>query len=221
MSLFDISSDGFPWRAPRPHEIETRRAVLSDLLIFDILLSSGGVRQPDTFWPPTDPASLRRLLDAIEESTYDALKKDCLVYFLLKWHRDGREERFREDRCIPPQFAMLSDAYWHLDSGIQVERAVSLLCDIRLNRDYTSKIIQAISLSDTPARLLPQYLHTAKPMLTEPDDMDTYILALTEDSLMNAWKYQRTFPEKSETRTRLLKKVLEWCFTRMPPRFAV
>jgi len=51
-------------------------------------------------------------------------------------------------------------------------------------------------------------------MLTEPDDMDTYILALTEDSLMNAWKYQRTFPEKSETRTRLLKKVLEWCFTR-------
>ncbi|KAH9962860.1 nuclear pore complex assembly-domain-containing protein [Russula dissimulans] len=217
MSLFDISSDGFPWRAPRPHEIETRRAALSDLLIFDILLSSGGMRQPDILWPPTDPASLRRLLDAIEESTYDALKKDCLVYFLLKWHRDGREERFREDRCIPPQFAMLSDAYWHLDSGIQVERAVSLLCDVRLNRDYTSKIIQAISLSDTPARLVVQYLHTTKPMLTEPDDMERYILALAEDSLMNAWKYQRTFPEKSETRTRLLKKVIEWCFTRELP----
>jgi hypothetical protein len=121
MSLFDLSSDGFPWRAPRPHEIETRRAQLSDLLIFDILLSSGGVRQPDTLWPPTDPASLRRLLEAIEESTYDTLKKDCLIYFLLKWHQDGREERFREDRCIPPQFAMLSDAYWHLDSGIHVE----------------------------------------------------------------------------------------------------
>jgi hypothetical protein len=91
------------------------------LLIFDILLSSGGIRQPDTLWPPTDPESLRRLLDAIEDSTYDALKKDCLIYFLLKWHQDGREERFREDRCIPPQFAMLSDAYWHLDSGIHVE----------------------------------------------------------------------------------------------------
>jgi len=94
---------------------------LSDLLIFDILLSSGGVRQPDTLWPPTDSESLRRLLDAIEDSSYDALKKDCLIYFLLKWHEDGREERFREDRCIPPQFAMLSDAYWHLDSGIHVE----------------------------------------------------------------------------------------------------
>jgi hypothetical protein len=91
------------------------------LLIFDILLSSGGIRQPDTLWPPTDPESFHRLLDAIEDSSYDALKKDCLIYFLLKWHQDGREERFREDRCIPPQFAMLSDAYWHLDSGIHVE----------------------------------------------------------------------------------------------------
>ncbi|KAI9509247.1 nuclear pore complex assembly-domain-containing protein [Russula earlei] len=216
MSLFDVSAEGFPWRTPRPHEIETRRAQLSDLLIFDILLSSGGIRHPDTLWPPNDPASLRKLLDAIEDSTYDALKKDCLIYFLLKWHQDGREERFREGRCIPPQFAMLSDAYWHLDSGIQVEKAVSLLCDVRLNRDYSSKIIQAISLSGTSARLLLQYLRTAKPMLTEPDDMDTYILALAEDGLINAWQYQRRFTDNSEIQTRLLKKLFEWCFTPKP-----
>ncbi|KAI9438604.1 nuclear pore complex assembly-domain-containing protein [Lactarius indigo] len=216
MSLFELSPEGFPWSAPRPHEIETRRAQLSDLLIFDILLSSGGVRQPDSLWPPTDPSSLRRLLSAIEESTYDTLKKDCLIYFLLKWHQDGREEGFKEQRCIPPQFAMLSDAYWHLDSGIYVERAVSLLCDVRLNRDYTSKIIQAISLSDAPTRLLLQYLRTAKPMLTEPDDMDTYILALAEESLISAWQYQRAFPDKSEIRTRLARKVLFWCFSPKP-----
>ena len=53
-------------------------------------------------------------------------------------------------------------------------------------------------------------------MLTEPDDMDTYILALAEDGLACAWKYQRTFPEKSEIRTRLIRKVLEWCFARKP-----
>jgi hypothetical protein len=92
---------------------------------------------------------------------------------------------------------------------------VSLLCDVRLNRDYTSKIIEAISLSDASSRLLLQYLRTAKPMLTEPDDMDKYILALAEDSLNDAWQYQRTFPDKSEIRSRLIKKVLEWCFTRM------
>ena len=91
---------------------------------------------------------------------------------------------------------------------------MSLLCDVRLNRDYTSKIIQAISLSDNSTRLLLQYLRTAKPMLTEPDDMDMYILALAEDGFTYAWQYQRTFPEKSEIRTRLMRKVLEWCFTR-------
>jgi hypothetical protein len=58
-------------------------------------------------------------------------------------------------------------------------------------------------------------------MLTEPDDMDTYILALAEDGLTCAWQYQRTFPDKSEIRTRLTRKVLEWCFTRklLCPRF--
>lgn len=53
-------------------------------------------------------------------------------------------------------------------------------------------------------------------MLTEPDDMDTYIIALAEDSLIDAWQYQRTFPDQSDIRTRLIKKVLEWCFTRKP-----
>jgi hypothetical protein len=51
-------------------------------------------------------------------------------------------------------------------------------------------------------------------MLTEPDDMDMYILALAEDGFTYAWQYQRTFPDKSEIRTRLTRKVLEWCFTR-------
>ncbi|KAI0064420.1 hypothetical protein BV25DRAFT_1800639, partial [Artomyces pyxidatus] len=198
-------------------EIEARRAQMSDLLIFDILLSSGGVRQPDTLWPPTDIASFHHLLDAIQGSSYDALKKDCLVYFLLKWHQDGREEKFKEARCIPPQFAALSDAYWHLDSGIDIARAISLLSDVRLNRDYTSKIIQAISLSDTPTALILRYLRTARPMLTEPDDIDIYALALAQSSLMEAWQYQRTFPENSETRTRLVRKILEWCLARECP----
>lgn len=93
---------------------------MSDVLIFDILLSSGGIRNPESVYPPTDVDSVRSLLEQIETSTYDRLKKDCLVYFLLKWYQDGREDRFSEERCIPPQFAALASAYWHLDSGIDV-----------------------------------------------------------------------------------------------------
>lgn len=91
-----------------------------DGLLFDVLLMSGGIEEPYLVYPPDDPQSLQRLLDAIESSTYDTLKKDCLVYFLLKWHQDGRERTFEEQRCIPPQFVALSDAYWHLDTGINV-----------------------------------------------------------------------------------------------------
>lgn len=120
LGYFDVSNSGFAWREPIPQQIERRRADLGDVLIFDILLSSGGIREPDTVFPPSDVESLVRLLDAIESSHYDALKKDCLVYFLLKWHQDGRESKFQVERCIPPQFGSLADAYWHLDAGINI-----------------------------------------------------------------------------------------------------
>ena len=100
-------------------------------LIFDILLTSGGIRDPYLLFPPEDVESLQRLLDAIQGSTYDTLKKDCLVYFLLKWHQDGREKSFQQQRCIPPQFASLADAYWHLDAGEDVLVRYTPLLDVQ------------------------------------------------------------------------------------------
>ncbi|KAK7437878.1 hypothetical protein VKT23_007691 [Stygiomarasmius scandens] len=223
---FDFAnSDNFPWRDPRPTEIEQRRALLSDVLLYDLLLQCGGVREPDIMYPPHDTSSLDRLLEAITTSTYDTLKKDCLVYYLLKWYMDGREARFQLDRCISPQFAKLADAYWCLDSGLNVAYAVSLLSDCRLNTDYASKILQAISsapITDPyPSHypLIVKYIRTAKPLLTEPQDLDTYIIALansSSNSLFDAWQFQRTFSEEDPTRTRLLKKLLQWCVTPKP-----
>ena len=64
-------------------------------LIFDVLMSSGGIRDPDFLYPPHDVQGLERLLNAIEMSTYDSLKKNTLVYYLLKFHGDGREKSHR------------------------------------------------------------------------------------------------------------------------------
>ncbi|KAJ7108527.1 nuclear pore complex assembly-domain-containing protein [Mycena epipterygia] len=221
LSYFDLTPAVFPWRDPRPQQIERRRAALGDLLLFDILLTSGGIRQPDTLYPPVDVESFHRLLEAIQTSQYDALKRDCLVYFLLKWYQDGREEKYRLEKCIPPQFASLADAYWYLDAGINIPRAVSILSDARLNTDYASKILQAISLAPKSMPLVLKYVRTAKPLLTEPDDIDIYTIALAESSLLEAWQFQRTFNEKNETRSRLLKKILDWCFTPDPRRTAL
>jgi len=121
LNYFDLEPQAFAWRDAIPHTIESRRSLLSDLLFFDTLLLSGGVRDPATLYPPTDVASLSNLLHAIESSNYDRLKKDSLVYFLLKWYQDGREARFADERCILPHFCALCDAYWHLDTGWNVE----------------------------------------------------------------------------------------------------
>jgi hypothetical protein len=120
LALFECSSEEFAWRYPVCDQVEARRAQMNDQLIFDLLLSTGGIRRPDRVYPPTDVDSLKRLLDAIRDSTYDTLKKNCLIYYLLKWHKDGREEVYRDEKCIPPQFVLLADAYWYLDTGVDV-----------------------------------------------------------------------------------------------------
>lgn len=119
ISYFNIAPELFPWR--ELNEIETRRVHMTDQFIFDILLQSGGVRNPELLFPPRDMEELERLLTAIHNSTYDVLKKNCLIYLLLKWFQDGRDDKFREEKCIPPQFVALADAYWYLDTGINVE----------------------------------------------------------------------------------------------------
>ncbi|KAH6915851.1 nuclear pore complex assembly-domain-containing protein [Coprinopsis sp. MPI-PUGE-AT-0042] len=212
LALFDVSEQGFAWRAPRPDQIRERRAAMDDKLLFDNLLISGGVRDPDFIYPPDDVAGLTRLLSAIDASTFDALKKQTLVYFLLKWEHDGglKADQFKLDCCIPPQFSALADAYWHLDTGLNIGKAISILSDSRVRREYASKIIQAITLSDQPGALLRKYVRTAKPALVHPPDLIRYTLALAESSLVEAWQFQRTFAETDEARPRLFKKILDW-----------
>ncbi|KAG9221699.1 hypothetical protein CCMSSC00406_0005612 [Pleurotus cornucopiae] len=221
LSYFETSPHTFPWRGTRPQDIERRRAQLNDVFIFDLLLSAGGVKNPDTLFPPHNVSGLERLLGVIETSNYDTLKKECLIYWLLKWHSDGREARFSEDRCIPPQFVVLSDAYWYLDAGVDIPRAVSILSDPRINRDFVSKILHAISTSPDASPLILKYVRTAKPILTEPDDIDLYANALAESSFLEAWQHQRTFGETDLTRERLFRNFVGWCLMPTPKTSAL
>ena len=88
------------------------------------------------------------------------------------------------------------------------------MSDARLNRDYTTKVIQALSLADDSHSLIRSYIRTVKPLLTEPDDIDMYTVSLSESSLSEAWSYQRTFSDGDDTRKRLVRKILDWCLTR-------
>ncbi|KAF5390810.1 hypothetical protein D9757_004515 [Collybiopsis confluens] len=218
LQYFDLTEDFFPWHRARVQEIEQRRATMGDRLLFDILLTLGAIKDADILFPPHDVVGLERLLDAIFRSTYDGLKRDSLVFFLLKWHRDGRERRFAKEKHIAPQFCQLAEAYWCLDAGINVPTAVSLLADSRLNQDHSSKILQAILTAPDvePYSLIVRYIRTAKPILTEPEDLDVYLVALCHHSLFEAWQYQRSFSQGNPSRLRLFKKMLEWCVSPKP-----
>lgn len=96
----------------------------------------------------------------------------------------------------------------------QRQRAISALSDARLNRDYSSKILQAISLAPDATPLILKYVRTVKPPLTQPDDLGIYMIALAETNIFEAWQFQRTFNELDETRSRLFKKLIEWMVTR-------
>ncbi|PPR04583.1 hypothetical protein CVT24_012011 [Panaeolus cyanescens] len=213
-SFFDAAN--FPWQEPWPEQIRLRRASMHDSLIFDILLLSGGITQPHVLYPPENPEGLNKLLEAIADSTYDTLKQDSLVYYLLKWYQDGRERTFQQTKCIPPQFSALTDAYWHIDTGVNVARAVAILSDARLNRDYADRIILALSLAPDAPTLIRRYVQTAKPILVNPPELEMYTIALADSSVLEAWKFSRTFTDVEEMRSRLFRKILEWSLTPKP-----
>ncbi|THU98110.1 hypothetical protein K435DRAFT_856934 [Dendrothele bispora CBS 962.96] len=97
-------------------------------------------------YPPLDSAGLDRLLEAIITSIYDTLKKDRLIYYLLKWYMDGRELSSNKT-CV----YHLSLRNWQTRISVWTRGitlmwyAVSLLSDCHLNTDYASKILQAIA----------------------------------------------------------------------------
>ena len=94
---------------------------------------------------------------------------------------------------------------------------MSILSDARLNKDYASKIMQTNVLAPDSAPLVLKYVRTARPLLTEPDDLDLYceaLLAGSRTSVLDAWQFQRSFPERSDTKARLIRKILDWCLMR-------
>lgn len=95
-----------------------------------------------------------------------------------------------------------------------LQRAVALLSDTRIKKDYTSKIMRILTLGPDPGPLILKYVRSAKPPLVEDADVDAYATALMERSLMEAWTFQRTFPPASSARRRLILKTVDWCLIR-------
>ncbi|OCF45444.1 hypothetical protein I317_00690 [Kwoniella heveanensis CBS 569] len=79
---FDLADT--PWTDLTSPVIEDRRRRSpGGRLFFDRLLELTGLDGP-ALYPPNTPAALRRLLHSIHSCPFDRLKRDCLLYYLLK-----------------------------------------------------------------------------------------------------------------------------------------
>ncbi|TFK49166.1 hypothetical protein OE88DRAFT_1663598 [Heliocybe sulcata] len=215
-AYFNCPPESFPWSPSRREEIEMRRAKLSDNLLFDLLLRMGSVADPGSLYPPADLDALHRLLEAIDHTSYDTLKRDCLYYYLLRFYTDDRAEDYVEHKTVPPQFVGVAAAYWCLDNANHIPRAISYLSDPRIKRNEIPKIMEVLSLEPDANSLIRQYVRTVRPHLMAPHDITIYLIALAESSLWEAWQYQRSFLQQSEMRTTLIRRILQWMLSPEP-----
>ncbi|KAL5480980.1 hypothetical protein ACEPAI_9921 [Sanghuangporus weigelae] len=210
---FGEKTEQLPWTQDVYNHILARRAAMSGQLFFDMLLRLGGIDNPASIYPPYNMLSLKVLVDAILDLSYDSMKRDCLVYYLLKQLQNGKEVSFAYDRSISPHYVALTDAYWELDSGINLEGAISRLSDSRIVKDNTTKIMETLALDSNSAFLIRKFVRTCNPALRELSDLERYTIATSEHSVLDAWKYQQNFPINHPTRKALLRKILEWTVT--------
>lgn len=129
---FDVSAEQlangsaeatFPFSPDVNESIRARRAALDGTLFFDELLILAGLGDAaDMYYPPSTPADLASLLAEIDRcEDWEQLRRDCLCYYLLKFWREedgeNRAARYKSSKLIPQGFAILADAYFHLDEG--------------------------------------------------------------------------------------------------------
>lgn len=102
---------------------------------------------------------------------------------------------------------------------------------VQIEKKFTSKALHAIEHGipmneNDPgrrSRLVLRYVLAGKLAIDSLPDMQIYISALCENGLMDAWLYQRTFPEDAQDvetsrgsvgRSKLLRMILDWALTR-------
>ncbi|KAF8491014.1 nuclear pore complex assembly-domain-containing protein [Gautieria morchelliformis] len=213
----------FPFTPDVRNAILARRALMSDELVFDLLLEQASIAAPHALFPPDSPDALTALLDAIAQCPWDALKKSSLLFYLLSHVSPRVAAEHAALWALPDQFVHLAHACFLLDAGAppDLAHAVALLADARIVQDLSSKILHTLALAPQPAaaRLVRTYVRTAQPVLDEYDDLAIYLRALLQSSLAAAWSFQRTFAESTPLRNQLFRTVLDACL--IPPNPAV
>ncbi|WAQ81833.1 hypothetical protein PtA15_2A145 [Puccinia triticina] len=195
-----------------PKTLRSREETIDGMLFFDRLMKIGSVPNFKDLFPPSHPSRLRHLLDSIDACDFDLLKKNCLVYYLLKEYGDGRENRFAIDRIIPSHFTRGLDGIWALDHS-QWQAAIRWMSDPTVTPDFLPEIIRTLA-TQPPLKLRSDYVMRFY-LLTQPSlDLPSIEFVLRamciNCNLRSAWALQRSYGRPE--RDRLLRIIFETCF---------
>ncbi|KAI9623119.1 hypothetical protein KEM48_009548 [Puccinia striiformis f. sp. tritici PST-130] len=175
--------------------LRSRDETIDGMLFFDRLMKLGSIPNFKDLFPPPHPSRLRQLLDSIDACGFDLLKKNCLVYYLLKEYGDGRETRFAIDRLIHPILVVDLMAYGHSTTP-------------------NGSLPSELSLIQQSRQI--SYLKSSRPWLRNPPSLDlpsvVFVLRAMciNCNLRAAWALQRSYGRPE--RDRLLTIIFETCF---------
>ncbi|KAI9207086.1 nuclear pore complex assembly-domain-containing protein [Polychytrium aggregatum] len=146
------------------------------------------------------------------DSYDDTVQRDCLIYYLLKDHCQGRglskDKEFAEVFLLPQHFQRCIDGFWYLDR-CEYELAVNQLVHPSLNVEWSNEILE-ILYRNAP-ELAFQFLQGVRPPIVDERDLDIQMPIYLDHSLSQAFEFQRQY-QAMTSELRLFKRLLEFVF---------
>nr|CAG8486032.1 5434_t:CDS:2 [Entrophospora candida]CAG8547229.1 8676_t:CDS:2 [Entrophospora candida] len=210
-SLSGLSS--FPFNNATIDGILQRRANMDNQLIIDLLLKFANI--DNDLYPPHNKDELKALFDAIDFNTeIDALRQNCLVYYLLKFWRSDKHQHFATTYLIPPNFMNLMDGYWLLDNGNYIE-ASRFLTDPSVKVDFDMKVLETLFKNSNVQTTLNYAELNGERLesIAEFNDLKQDILISFD--LKQAYMFQKKHNNEKQVDERdfkALTKILNYCF---------
>ncbi|KAK9461601.1 nuclear pore complex assembly-domain-containing protein, partial [Lipomyces oligophaga] len=199
----------FPYNQKIQNFIRGQRSKLSGSLFFDLLCSNiVGIQDVHLVYPPAKGEVLRDLFEQIDSANSDLLKKQLLLYYILKDFGLQNAKEFSEQVLLPEAHKMLIDGVYYLDR-FEFKSAMTMLTSPAVHLQFSEKILSTLlRYSDNGSHYIRIYVACKKPALDTPTSMTLYLDAICKISVSSALEYIRAIP--SQDRPEYIQKMLDF-----------
>lgn len=153
--IFSTSAKDFIYKTKVIHEKNSLRRSHSNVLFFDLILEQIAnipTEEIKGLYPPHSSADLQQLYKRIRDLDIDGLKKDCILYYLVKDGKNPtRESAYVKESALPENFRHLMDGYHALDN-LEFEKALSALLYPSVEPNFVDKIIKTFFYMAPPEK---------------------------------------------------------------------